>query len=217
MDHFAIGDLGEWFGRNKKQVRDDLGDYFEDDASANDRYSGRWFDRYAAKSDPARFQASDFTAIETLGVRVDPETVALLLLEDRAADFNRLLARIPTEVELGSKDALKAIDAGSDARKLHKALIHLYDIKGVKASKLIAAKRPHLIPVIDKKVEDLLQPKKDLFWLTMHHELADPERRKAIEGVCDNAPSHVSLLRRIDVALWMAGGGRHSRTIHRRD
>jgi hypothetical protein len=39
--------------------------------------------------------------------------------------------------------------------------------------------------------------------MTMHDELADPARRQIIAEVTDSAPAHVSLLRRIDVSLWM--------------
>jgi hypothetical protein len=38
----------------------------------------------------------------------------------------------------------------------------------------------------------------------MYDELIDDERRRVIEEICPNAPSYVSLLRSIDVALWMA-------------
>ncbi|MCV6976835.1 hypothetical protein H7J11_20420 [Mycobacterium bourgelatii] len=72
------------------------------------------------------------------------------------------------------------------------------------AGKLLAAKRPKLLPILDNEVNNFLKPPKGLFWVTMHDELSDPSRREAIADVCQAAPAHVSLLRRIDVALWRA-------------
>jgi hypothetical protein len=43
----------------------------------------------------------------------------------------------------------------------------------------------------------------------MYDELKDDEHRRVIEQVCRNTPSYVSLLRRIDVALWMAAAPKH--------
>jgi hypothetical protein len=58
---------------------------------------------------------------------------------------------------------------------------------------------------LDNEVNNYLKPPKELFWVTMHDELSDVSRREAIADVCRVAPAHVSLLRRIDVALWRAG------------
>jgi hypothetical protein len=74
----------------------------------------------------------------------------------------------------------------------------------VTAGKLLAAKRPRLIPLLDNKVKNFLQPADGLFWVKLHDELSDESRRTAIGEVCRSAPPHVGLLRRIDVALWMA-------------
>ena len=68
----------------------------------------------------------------------------------------------------------------------------------------MAAKRPRLIPILDERVNRLLQPAEDLFWVSMYDELIDDNHRGSIEQTCRNVPSYVSLLRRIGVALWMA-------------
>lgn len=75
---------------------------------------------------------------------------------------------------------------------------------------LLAAKRPRLIPILDNKVRDLIQPPPTRFWISMWDELSDDSRRASITEICANAPADVSLLLRIDVALWMAA------TQHRR-
>ena len=67
----------------------------------------------------------------------------------------------------------------------------------------MAAKRPRLIPVFDNEVKRALNPPSGRFWVTMYDQLCDEGRRQKIAAVCCTAPAEVSLLRRIDVALWM--------------
>jgi hypothetical protein len=49
----------------------------------------------------------------------------------------------------------------------------------------------------------LVATPRTLFWQAMRHALADNNARQAIERVCEGAPQSASLLRRIDVVLWM--------------
>jgi Family of unknown function (DUF6308) len=60
-----------------------------------------------------------------------------------------------------------------------------------------------LIPILNKEVKGLLNPPRGTFWTIMYEQLLDDGRRQAIGDVCKAAPDRVSLLRRIDVALWM--------------
>jgi hypothetical protein len=73
----------------------------------------------------------------------------------------------------------------------------------VTAGKLLAAKRPLLIPILDSHVERVLKPPKGRFWVTMYDQLADESQRQRITRACMSAPQGVALLRCIDVALWM--------------
>jgi hypothetical protein len=67
----------------------------------------------------------------------------------------------------------------------------------------MAAKRPRLIPVYDNEVKPVLKPPRGRFWVMMYDQLSDEGGRQKIAKVCFAAPADVSLLRRIDVALWM--------------
>jgi hypothetical protein len=60
-----------------------------------------------------------------------------------------------------------------------------------------------VIPILDEEVKRPLKPPKGTFWLTMPDQLADEGHRQKVADACANAPQDVSLLRRIDVALWM--------------
>lgn len=199
MARFKI-DLARWFEDNSVDVERNLRRYF--DGRPSDQFRGRWFDHFAAMGDPNRFEASDIVAVEALSVEVPTEAAAKLLISD-SEQFNRLLREIPREVDLWVVGRLP-ITVGSPADELHAALKTLPKVGGVTAGKLLAAKRPRLIPILDERITAMLEPHDGLFWVSMLDELKDEERREVIEKVCRVAPNHVSLLRRIDVALWMA-------------
>ncbi|TDK99183.1 hypothetical protein EI067_06920 [Mycobacterium paragordonae] len=192
-------DLGEWFDSNAAKIQQNLKRYF--DGNEGDRFTGRWFEDFAAMGHPDRYEASDLVAIEALSVRVPTESAGRLLVTE-ADRFNELLAEIPGGVDIWDVPR-SVVDPASAAAQLHSALKTLEDVGYVTAGKLLAAKRPRLIPILDWKVESLLAPPRDQFWVTMHDQLIDGPRREVIAGVCAAAPPGVSLLRRIDVALWM--------------
>jgi Family of unknown function (DUF6308) len=134
-------------------------------------------------------------------VTVPPESVAKLVITE-AERFGSLLRQVPDKVDLWEVDRV-VIDAASASAELHALLDGLRGVGWVTAGKLMAAKRPRLIPILDKEVKDLLHPPRGGFWTAMHEQLLDEDRRQAISEVCKAAPDGVSLLRRIDVALWM--------------
>jgi hypothetical protein len=74
----------------------------------------------------------------------------------------------------------------------------------VRASKLLAAKRPHLIPIRDSAVSELLRAGKK-WWLPMLEVVSDEQIRTNIAELSKTVPADVSVLRRLDVILWMEG------------
>jgi len=190
---FAI-DLGDWCQENADQIRADISRYFTD-------FNGRHFERFSAMGDPNSFEATDVLAVEALSVEVPPNAAAKLL-DTQAEEFNSLLRRIPADKDLWEVET-SDLDEHSDASKLYYRLKGLHGVGPVTATKLMASKRPRLMPVIDTLVSELLQPPGGRFWLPMRNQLADAERRKKIADVVSCAPDNVTLLRRIDVAVWM--------------
>jgi Family of unknown function (DUF6308) len=197
-------DLGDWFENNASQVQRDLDRYFG--GKPKDLFTGRWFDQFAAIGDPNRFEASDIMAADALlvGHEIPPDSAAKILITEPDR-FNSLLRDIPWSQDIWQVRRLD-LDVGSKASDLHELLCSdaVPGIGWVTAGKLLAAKRPRLIPILDKEVQAFLQPRQGLFWVSMYDELSDDCRRKTIADVCRNAPPHVSLLRRMDAALWMA-------------
>ncbi|MHA0284851.1 DUF6308 family protein [Mycobacterium sp. C3-094] len=164
-------------------------------------FTGRWFEHFGAVGHPNRFDASDLVAVETLSVQVPPEAAAKLLVNEPDR-FNVLLRWIPRSVD--TWDASQETLQDGPTAELHTLLRTLPGIDWVIAGKLLATKRPRLMPILDNKVKNLLQPPVSPFWISMWDELSDELRRAAVAQVCADASADVSLLRRIDVALWMA-------------
>ena len=192
-------DLGEWFVSNRDTIRKDLDRYFGEESK--NRSSGRWFEKFGAMGDPNRFEASDLLAVEALSADVPLESAAQLLISE-ANRFNSWLALIPADKDLWEVER-SVVDSDSAADRLHAELDELPKVGWVTASKLIAAKRPRLIPILDKEMKHTLRGPKRRYWVAMHDQLAEESRRALIANVCDNAPTDVSLLRRIEVALLM--------------
>ncbi|WP_233716748.1 DUF6308 family protein [Mycolicibacterium vinylchloridicum] len=192
-------DLAEWFSDNADQVRSDLVGYF---GGVEPTFTGRWFEEFAVIGDPNRFEASDLLAVEALSVTVPTEAAASLLIAN-SERFNSLLKQIPREQNLWEVSR-SDVSVGSAAGNLHAELRTLAGIGWVVAGKLMAAKRPKLIPILDNEVNNYLQPPKGRFWLALHDELSESSRRQIISDVCRVVSPRVSLLRRIDVALWRA-------------
>lgn len=192
-------DLGDWFADNQTKIRRHLDRYFN--GGPRDQFTGRWFEKFAELGEPNRFGASDIVAVESLSVRVRPESAARLVVTE-VDHFSDLLRELPSDRDLWEVDR-SVVEPASDADRLHMELRKLKKVGWVTAGKLVAAKRPRLIPILDKEVARILKPPRGRFWVTMYDQLADPDRRHTIADVCHNGPAHVSLLRRIDVALWM--------------
>ncbi|OBK23801.1 hypothetical protein A5634_05040 [Mycobacterium asiaticum] len=187
-------DLADWFEANAERIAKDLDRYFTS-------FTGRWFEHFAALGDPNRFEASDLLAVEALSVQVPPEAAAKLLLTEPDR-FNALLRRISRSADIWNVPR-ETLQVGP-AAELHTMLRTLPDVDWVIAGKLLAATRPRFIPILDNKVKNLLQPPTSRFWISMWDELSDDSRRTTVAEVCANVPADVSLLRRIDVAIWMA-------------
>lgn len=74
-----------------------------------------------------------------------------------------------------------------------------------KTSKLLAPKRPSLIPIFDSVVERLLPPVVD-HWEAFGHVFADDDLPLLLAIASrSGAPEGATLLRKLDVLLWMIG------------
>ena len=160
-----------------------------------------------------RFTASDILSIEMLSVQL-PRMVALDLLEGvLGEEAAQLLERIPTSVPLWDNDAAELIRNDGPADCLWRLLESQDGIGWVTAGKLLARKRPSLIPVYDDVVRCAFGRPKEI-WKALHYALRQDDGR--FIGVLQNLtkragiPAEITLLRALDVTLWMRHRPHHT-------
>lgn len=194
-------DLCGWFKKNNGCIKPNLEMYFR--GVGGRPFAGRHFEALSAMGEPDKFAATDLLAVEALSIKFPSDAAVMLLDGKQAASLDEELLGIPANKNMWEVPR-KVFEKGQAAHRLHEKLQKVLPGVGwVTAGKLMAAKRPKLIPVFDTFVKDELKPPTDYFWESMYDQLADPDRREVISKVVSCAPAHVSLLRRIDVAVWM--------------
>lgn len=192
--------------------------------------SGSQFDTWApedAAAHPNEITDSDIVAVALLTVSV-PGKAAMGL---RAAKdtIGKLLAQIPPDLDLHNVPADKAlttIGKDSPAHKLWYVLVGDADAKwgigATVASKIMARKRPRLIPVWDTVIGHVIGKRsaRDQ-WMNWYglltNETGLPDRLERIHKL-STVEEPLTHLRIMDVVLWMYGkdqgyvGGRSRRT-----
>jgi len=161
-------------------------------------FAGATFDTLG-RNVPNSVTTDDLVAVSMLDVSFRPRAVRALLAT-RAADFSRLLDKLPvnTPIWLAARDDLEAIT------RAWRFLREQEGIDWVIASKLLARKRPHLVPILDSVIKGALTPARGAYWSGMRDALADESRRTRIEALRgDGVPPEVTTLRLVDVAIWM--------------
>jgi hypothetical protein len=174
------------------------------------RYTGGRFEFLDGGGDRAdvhgRFTASDIVALSLLGVQLPPRVSLDLLEGGLGQEASALLGEIPVSVNLWDAEAAELIEKGGPADRLW-WLVEEQDGAGwVTAGKLLARKRPSLIPVYDNVVRCAFGwPEK--FWTALHKALRDEDGslQATLNDLKQRAdlPCQVSPLRVLDVAIWM--------------
>lgn len=185
--------------------------YFHDRRDDGDPlYTGAVFDRRSGRSAGPeswnRFTADDLIAVTMLSVSVDPRA-ALRLLETEADDLSALLAKIPVDLDLIDADD-RHIGLDSPADQLWRRVDRYHRVGETTTSKLLARKRPRLLPVVDSVVREVLAITwSGDYWCQMRDYLTEVPPRweflraaHAAAGLADE----ISLLRCFDVLLWMS-------------
>ncbi len=141
-------------------------------------FTGRWFDSWdpagRRRVDADRFTSDDVVAASFLSISM-PGAAAHRLLVDQAAELNELLAQVP-QVDLAD---VPEGEIGEDwpAWQLWDLLVDGRDgIGWVTAGKLMAFKRPGLIPVYDEVVRDVVGAPGS-FWRSLHEHLRADDGR----------------------------------------
>jgi hypothetical protein len=177
-------------------------------------FAGRHFDELPG-NDVQSFTVGDLAAASLLDVRFGPHTVLELLDRD---ECNLLLAQIPADVALWDATA-EQLNRESAAWRLWRRLVSIPGVRTTRASKLLARKRPHLMPIVDSVIVDRLCLDGLDNWQALRQALT-PELRSRIDGLgqaaTDHGASPPSTLRLLDVATWMTySRSRQARAVQR--
>ncbi|WP_431728470.1 DUF6308 family protein [Verrucosispora sp. TAA-831] len=200
-----------------KAAIDNLRTYF--DETLPRPYSGRRFEALAGGVDRPttrnKITADDLVAVRMLSVTVPAEAAIGLLEGELGEQISGLLAQIPTDIELGTDRAKDLVADGQAADQAWHLLDDQTGIDYVIAGKIMARKRPHLIPVYDQVI-GCLYGKPDKVWLRLHQRLAadrgELRDELALLRARTGIPTTISLLRVLDVVLWMHHQQPHLRT-----
>lgn len=197
---------------NHPQAIEDLRSYFAPDRAPGTmpRYAGSRFEFFAGGGDRPetvnQIAIDDLVAVTLLRVDV-PADVALQLFEgDLGPAVAAHLVQIPTDVGINDAAATELFAPGSPARDAWRLLEKPHGMGWVITNKLLARKRPKLIPVYDQVVQCAFGEPKGLWdWLlamfaTDGRGLND--RLLAARNAA-GVSREVTALRVLDVIVWM--------------
>ena len=177
-----------------------------------DNFSGAEFDRYGSNAKNG-ITSDDLIAVTMLSIPISsnqlrgitPKEVCALM--NRSDEIGALLRRIPSGPsleQLSGRDFDRYLAPGSPADDLYELILGIIPRRRVATNKLIARKRPALLPVHDTVVRGALG-KTDNFWKSWWqalHERGDiVDRLKQLRHEADKP--HLSLLRVADIVIWM--------------
>lgn len=174
-------------------------------------FSGRRFESLGLKDhreddNSNRFTAADLLAVQCLSVTVPIEIAIDLLEGELGQQISDRLSRIPPDVDLGTAESRSLVQDEADADQAWHLLTAQDDVGFVTAGKLLARKRPRLIPVWDHVVRCALgRPDNAWVWLDDRLRERDAVLRSQLQRLHDEAElaETVSLLRTLDVVVWM--------------
>lgn len=152
--------------------------------------------------------AEDIVSLSMLSIRMHGAAARRLLEDDDfAAVVTDYLTQIPADLDL--VDAVPETYAkGSPADRLWRHLRGLYQVGQTTTSKLMARKRPRLIPVYDSVIRRAFGLKDSGRQWALLRELFTADDRQLHEYMLDlrkvaELPGHISALRVMDVVVWM--------------
>ena len=140
-----------------------------------------------------------------LSVTVPPEAAIWLRAEGSAA-LSAELEQIPSDLSIWER----GVDLGPDsaAWRLWDLIRSQRGVGRVIASKVMASKRPALIPIYDAKVAEVLLPEPRASdwarWVAYSQSGESADELKLLAGIAGGSfKPRISLLRIIDIVIWM--------------
>jgi transposase len=146
---------------------------------------------------PGEIIPDDLLAVALLDITWRPQVIRILLGSHKQ-QFSQMLANLPQATDLWdvTDQTMKHIDIISDE------LMSIDGIGTASASKLLARKRPRLCPISDSVVIKAVDvPGRT--WDVLRCLLQDPAARAGVEDLRPATATAATLLRILDVALWI--------------
>ena len=185
-----------------------------------------WFDRLSLESDPARITADDLIAVSMLGVPVPIAASAWLLSPEGQWLTTERLAAIPSGTELWSCDA-DSILRTADLFQLLRASTSQFPpeaegaaVGQATATRILAAKRPAMVPIDDRQIRSILRYSKDALWFRRWRSVIDDEllasarAARELAAAEDAAAARLSELRILDIVIRRVGSKRPRHRLH---
>ncbi len=188
--------------------------YFKPLEGRNQGFTGGCWDTFDPSETRAasanRFTADDIVACTLLSAPI-PGRAAVELLEDPERKFSKMLEAIREDREFVE---LKCAEKGSEFDPVHRLCKALDDLPGIgetRATKLLARKRPRLVPIVDTVVRKHVFQDSPRQWQPLLEAVqADDgalwKRLVHLRGAA-KLDHRVSVLRVFDVLAWMEGSG----------
>ena len=195
-----------------------LAAYYHPLSGGGGGYTGGQFDAFdpsGTRSASANTHtADDLVAVTLLSVEV-PGRAAMEMLVLQRRRFEVLLESIAPDRDLANEASVAESDF-RPAWELWRALSELPGLGPTTVSKLMARKRPRLIPIFDSVIDRIILGGTGVLWLPMHAALRENDRAlherllrvRARAGLDES----ISVLRVFDVLAWMDGSG-HSEKV----
>lgn len=139
-----------------------------------------------------------------MGETFPPDAVRRLLFGDFAIRVNDLLSRIPERRPLWRIGVDELHDRNAAPAALWHALLELHNVGPTKVSKLMARKRPHLIPIFDSVIGARIAGVVD-YWRVFHAFLSRDANRDSVEALrpAGTDDGTTPTLRLLNTAVWM--------------
>lgn len=203
--------IGDFIKRQWKTHLENLGKYFgpftvripSEGSNTWSGYSGQFFEYFSQRSSRESLDANDLAALACLSVKVGHRLAgSIAALEPRLAEMFTALGGMNHETTIWEVDESDLM-MGSPLHEIWDLLVSIRGVNSTIASKLLASKFPHLVPISDKRVRKMLKAPEG-YWIGWHRAMTSENqlmlaslRREA--GLAET----VSLLRVADVCIWM--------------
>jgi hypothetical protein len=168
--------------------------YFGADSS----FAGHTFDELG-NNPPDQITSDDLLAVTLLDVPWSPPAVRALLGEE-ANHLNGLLEAVDSNTTLW--DGNRGCQELTKASALWSAVVRLPGVGPTRAGKLLARKRPLLVPIVDSVVVSAVG-NSGRTWATLRYCFKQESFKRAVGLLRSQESGDASLLRIFDVAIWM--------------